>query len=64
MAIWDVMRPKYFTIYDCRSLQGNLKICQGILRENFCARVWEPCSGYACAQPMREGVTLFLNDPK
>ena len=43
---WDVSRPKYFTIYYTRSLQGNMRICQGNLRNSQgikCARVWEPC---------------------
>ena len=46
LIIWGVRRPKYFTINYARSLQGNLRICQGNFREfsgkKNCARVWEP----------------------
>ena len=36
-----VRRPKYFTIHyrSTRSLQGNMRICQGILREKMCQSV-------------------------
>ena len=48
--IRGVRRPKYFTINYTRSLQGNMRICQGNFREfsgkKICARVWEPWSGH------------------
>ena len=46
LAIGGVRRPKYFTMYYTRSLQGNCRICQGNLREfsgkKIWASVWEP----------------------
>ena len=35
VGLGGVRRPKYFTMFYTRSLQGNLRICQGILREKY-----------------------------